>query len=317
MVFGYGCSDQRSADEVAVEQPGVVGGAGQQISLVLTVDGDVITIEGLVPDQAAKDQLIGVAQSAYGAENVLDQLVVDEGATLEGGTIRIVGSAAREDDRPAAILEQFSADFESSQPWQRGRHRRHDAHPRCRHADRRRGSGHPERRLPDEQSIVDLVAVAGQVWGADNVDGSGLSVGATTWTDGLITMVGSASSTDERPDTFVGLVPAQIGTLVTVDTAALEVVDDDARRLEIQTEINDLVEANPIQFAPTLADIDPESDDTLVELAGSSNRSRPARSRSSATPTASATIKRTWCCQKIEQRPWWSAWRSSVSPTRE
>jgi outer membrane protein OmpA-like peptidoglycan-associated protein len=266
VVFGYVFSDQRSSDRGAVE-PGAIAGAAEPIRLVFRVDGDVITLQGEVPDEAARDQLLARAQAAYGSENVIDQLTVNLETTLDEGTIRFVGSAAFGDERPQALQDAVIAEFGlANRGFEVGFVETVLSPVNAQVAvddDSVTLSG----ALPDEQSVADLTATAVEVWGAANVDAAALTVGETTWTEGLIRLTGSVLPNDQRIDQFVGLVPERLGALVTVDTSALSITDITAELTAVQVAIDELLLANPIQFAPLSTDIDPTSDPTIVELA--------------------------------------------------
>lgn len=266
VIVGYGCSDLRT-DEVAGTGGAELASDGHPARLVFRVDGDIITLEGTVPDEAAKAQLLASAQLSYGSENVIDELVVDDGSSFEEGTIRVVGSAAFDDDRPQALQDAIGADFGlANRGFEVGFVETVLAPVNALVAvadGRIQLSG----ALPDQQSIDDLVVVGGEVWGAANVDSSLLTIGETTWTDGRIRMTGTALSNDQRIGTFVTLIPERIGALVSVDTSGLT-IDDISRLLtEVQTQINALVGESPIRFAPLSAEIEPDSDPTLVEVA--------------------------------------------------
>ncbi len=266
VIFGYGCSDRRGADPVANDQ-GVMVASGEPTHLVFRVDGDIITLQGEVPDDGAKDQLLSRAQSSYGVENVIDELVINAETTFEAGTIRLIGSAAFNDDRPEALQEAVSTAFGlANRGFEVGFVDTVLTPVSAQMAvDDLRVSLSGS--LPDQQSVDDLVAVAAEVWGAENVDSTALTIGETTWTDGLIRLTGTALSADQRIATFVALVPERIGALVTVDTAAVTINDVSQLLDTVQIAINDLIVANPIQFAPLSADIEPDSDSTLVEVA--------------------------------------------------
>jgi OmpA-OmpF porin, OOP family len=72
-----------------------------------TWDGDKITLEGVVPDDAAKKALVAQAAAKYGATNVIDKLTID--AAAKGAiTLALLGTApsdaaksARGDDAKA------------------------------------------------------------------------------------------------------------------------------------------------------------------------------------------------------------------------
>jgi OOP family OmpA-OmpF porin len=126
--------------------------------------------------------------------------------------------------------------------------------------------------LPDEQSVTDLQAAASEVWGPGNVDATGLTVGETTWTDGVVRFTGSTTPTDDRPTRFGELVKERVDALIVIDTSGLSIVDNTAELEEVQTTVDGLVTASPIQFAPDSPVISDESDAVLTEVAASLNQ---------------------------------------------
>ncbi|MGF1596656.1 MAG: OmpA family protein [Acidimicrobiales bacterium] len=263
--FGYGCSDVRGND-IATSDPAQVMAGGEPNRLVFRVDGDVIVLQGSVPDQAAHDQIVAAAGALYQAENVVNELVVDEDTTLEEGTIRVVGSALSGDERAGQLQDRIAADFGlANRGFEVGFSDTAIA-PVDAIVSVGDGSVTLSGILPDEQSVADLVALVGDIWGAERVDGSSLSVGDTTWTDGRIRVVGTTATSDQRIGELVAQAPERIATLVTVDTSGLTLADDSSLRAEIQSSIADIVTADPIRFAPNSAGIDPASDAVLVQV---------------------------------------------------
>ena len=265
VVFGYGCSDQRT-EELATREVGEVMANGEPSRLVFNVDGDIIAIQGSVPDEAARTQILDAVKADYGAENVVDELVVDEGTTLEEGTIRLVGSALTDDERPKALQDRVSADFGLANRGFEVTFAETVLAPVLAELALTNTGVSVAGLLPDDQSLTDLVALVSEVWTGLPVDTTALGVGETTWTDGLIRVIGSSSSNDLRVGQFTSLVPDRIATLVVVDTSELVISDDSERVAEVQQTITDLVLAQPILFAPESANIDPASDPVLAEV---------------------------------------------------
>jgi outer membrane protein OmpA-like peptidoglycan-associated protein len=234
---------------------------------VFRVDGDIITLQGTVPDEAAKAQLLSRAQGSYGPENVIDELTVDSDVTFDDGTIRVVGSAASDDDRAQTLQEAISTDFGLANRGFEVGFLETVLAPVNVQVAVAEGQVAISGVLPDEQSITDLVAVANEVWGEINTDAAALTVGDTTWTEGSVRLTGSALSNDQRIATFVALVSDRIGTLVTVDTSGLTINDITVQLETVQAAIDELVAASPIQFEPLSAEIEASSDPTLVGVA--------------------------------------------------
>jgi OOP family OmpA-OmpF porin len=267
VVFGYACSDARPNDVTATDSAAELAGGASPSRLVFRVDGDVIAVQGAVPDEAARDQLISAAQAVYGPENVVDNITIEQDTTLESGTVRFVGSSTLGDERPEALHESVAATFGlANRGFEVG------------FAETVRGPVDAEARvdgagvvlsgeLPDEGSVVELQAVAGEVWGPENVDGGGLTVGESVWTDGAVRLTGSTAPNDDRPTIFGELVKARIDALVVIDTSGLSIIDNSAQLAEVQATVDELVAASPIQFAPDSPVISEESDAVLDEVA--------------------------------------------------
>ncbi len=277
VVFGYACSDVRP-DELTTNDPAaeLVGGAAPS-RLVFRVDGDVVAVQGAVPDQPAKDQLIALAQDVYGPENVVDDVTVDADTTLESGTVRFVGSAILGDERPealqAAVTSTFGLDNRGFEVGFAETQRAPvDAGAAITGAAGGGATVVLSGALPNEQSITDLQTAAAEIWGIENVDGVALVVGDTTWTDGVLRLSGSTLPTDDRPAQFGALVRERIDAAITVDTSGLTIVDNSAQVDEVQAAVAALVTASPIQFAPDSPVISEESDTVLAEVAATLNQ---------------------------------------------
>lgn len=271
VIFGWACSDQRGS-EVAGGDPMEQLTGEEPSRLVFRFDGDVVAVQGSVPDEAARTQLLAVAADAYGAENVVDDLMVDPATTLETGTVRYVGAATFGDERPKGLETAVESGFGlANRGFEVGFV---ETVLDAVNAEVAIEDGRATLTgvLPDEESVADLVAVAGEVWQPANVDSAGLSVGDTTWTDGVIRVTGSTTEADDGVERFRGLVSERIDTLVMVDTAGLTVVDNSELVAEVQTTVDDLVAASPIQFAPNSPAIDAASDELLIEVAEALNR---------------------------------------------
>lgn len=266
VVFGYGCSDLRG-DEDGPTTGAEVAVGGEPSNIVFRVDGDIISISGTVPDEAAKAQLLDAAQQRYGAENVIDEIEVSTAATLEGGTIRSVGTAEIGDERAQELQQAVTADFSLTERGFEVGFAEAVLAPVNATVEVDDNIVVVAGTLPDEQSIGDLVAIALEVWGDGNVEGTNLTTGETTWTEGRIVVSGNALSNDQRIGTFVSLVAERIGPLVEVDTSGLAVTDITAELDRVQGEIDVLVATSPILFEPELAEIDPTSEATLVQIA--------------------------------------------------
>jgi outer membrane protein OmpA-like peptidoglycan-associated protein len=268
--FGYGCSGKVGSD-AAPMQPAEMLASAEPSRFQFRVEGDIVTLEGSVPDQAARDQLVALAAPIYGAPNVVDSLNIDSDSTLEEGTLRVIGQAKVGDTRPQTLHDQVIENFGlTSRGFEVG-FQESILSPVAAAVAIDGANVVLTGALPDEQSVIDFIAVAGEVWGAANVDGTALTVGETTWTEGRIQLSGTPVATDANVTRFTTLVGERIGTLVAVEITGLAAGDDPAQILTAQTTVDTLVAGSPIAFAPDSADIDAASDALLTELAAALN----------------------------------------------
>lgn len=70
-------------------------------AVIIDVTAGSVTLTGIVPDDETRARLVGAAVELYGAENVADQLQVDDGYSNDNGTVRVTGSA---EEATAALL---------------------------------------------------------------------------------------------------------------------------------------------------------------------------------------------------------------------
>ena len=74
-----------------------------------------MTLQGSVPDQAARDQILVETQNLYGAANVIDELILDETTTLEDGIVSVTGAALVDDRRPEQLQAALGSGLGLSQ----------------------------------------------------------------------------------------------------------------------------------------------------------------------------------------------------------
>ena len=236
------------------------------VRLNVEVEGDIVTVEGTVPDEAARVQLMSTVESIYNASNIIDEVMVDPESTLDGGSIAVTGVATVDDERPGALRDAIVADFgledggvtversedESVIPVSIEGFLEDDA-------IRLSGS------VPDQESIDDLTAAAQAAFGS--VDGSGLIIDERTWTGAQLRVTGTVAPGDSSHTQFVAEVEGAFGTLLPVDVSAVT-VDLSAENLAvIEAELQEAVAVNPILFAPQSSDLDPASDAVLAQIA--------------------------------------------------
>lgn len=269
--FAWACDDRSSEAPLITESASEEPTATVAVRLVIDVDGDIIILRGSVPDDAARAQIVSVAGGHYGPENVIDELTVDASSTFEGGSVSVTGSAPAGDPRPEALRQAISSDFGLAADFSVARGEAAALAPVRVTVEVDGPSVSLRGGVPDQASIDDLTAAAEAVWGAGNVDTSGLVVSESTWTDGVVTATGTASIGDTRAAAFPAEVQSRFGALVTVDVGGVQANDDPAALTDIEEEINGQLAIQPIRFAPESADIETESDEVLADIAAKLN----------------------------------------------
>lgn len=266
--FAWGCEATEDDDplpEVVDDETGATVAA--PVRLNIEVEGDIVTIRGAVPDEAARGQLISLVESIYSSANLIDELTVDPETTLEAGSIAVSGVATVDDDRPVVLRDAIVEDF-GLEDGGVTVERREDAVLSVSvdafiENDTVRLSG----ALPDQASIDDLTAAAQAAWGANAVDSSGLITDDRTWTDGQIRVTGTAPAGDTSHQDFATEVTDRFGSLVTVDVSGVAPDLNPEALAAIEAEIQEEMQANPILFAPQSAELDPSSDVVLQSIA--------------------------------------------------
>jgi outer membrane protein OmpA-like peptidoglycan-associated protein len=268
VVFSWACNDRSdTAGEPQTESEAAEVTSGSSTRLDVSVEGDVVTLRGSVPDQAARDQILVETQNLYGAANVIDELILDETTTLEDGIVSVTGAALIDDNRPEQLqaalgsglgLSQgdFAIDFGSAV-----------VEAVALDAQLASGAIMFSGVVPDDVSVVDLVAAGEAVWGPGSVDASGLAIGAASWTDATITITGSTEPGDDRLAAFVPEVQNRFGALVNVDTSAVTVDQSQEVLTGLEDDIRAQLAEQQILFAPLSADIETESDQVLIDIA--------------------------------------------------
>lgn len=266
--FSWACNDRSStAGEPLTEEAAEEAAGGASVDLQVSVDGGIVSVSGAVPDDAAKSQVLQIAGNVYGPENVIDELEVDDTATLDDGTVNIAGTASFDDNRPEALRDELSSGLGLSEDGfeiDRG-----EASVAAVAIDAQLNNGvlRLTGAVPDQASVDDLVSATETIWGPGSADVTSLVIADSTWTDGAVRVTGSARPGDTRVNGLEAEIQSRFGALVTVDISEIG-LDQSAEALaEIQNEITAELALQPIRFAPLLADIETESDAVLVSIA--------------------------------------------------
>lgn len=269
--FSWACEDRTPApgEEVAQESDDAV--ATTPVAVDFRVDGDIITVRGQVPDDAARQQILIATQDLYGPANVIDELTVAEDRTFEEGTVSLVGSATFDDERPDDLIGVVSSNFGLTQGDFEIDRGAASVDPVVVQAILDNGTLSLSGAVPDQQSVSELNAAAVAVWGAGNVDTNGLTVADSTWTEGSVTVTGTRALDDARVEQFPSEVRRRFGGLVTVDISGTAADLSPEALAGVETSIAESVLLEPIRFEPTSADIVAESAAILVSVAETLN----------------------------------------------
>ncbi len=263
--FGYGCSGRfTEADPIA---PADMLSTAEPVRLVVKVEGDLVTLDGALPDQASFDRLRQIAAAIYGEGNVVNNLTIDSTTTLDEGTLRMVGQALRNDERPRSFQDDVLDAFDLDERGYEVGAVETVLKPVQATVSIDGATVNLSGTLPDADAVSALTAIAGETWGTSALNATGLTSGESTWDGGQIRLTGTVVSTDPRVGAFTALVAERIGTKVLVDTAGLPPGDAPAAIDTAQTTIETLLASSPIKFAPDSAEIDTASDAVLVQLA--------------------------------------------------
>ncbi|MGH1488969.1 MAG: OmpA family protein [Acidimicrobiales bacterium] len=267
VLFSWACNDRTPApgEQLNEESSGEV--LTTAVNLDIVVEGDIVTVSGAVPDEAARQQIIIATQNLYGPENVIDELVVDSETSFDDGEVSLVGSALFEDERPDALIEAMVSNFGLEEGSVAVDRDAASVNPVAIQGLLANGTLSLTGTVPDQQSVNELNAAAEAVWGPGNVDTNGLTVADSTWTEGAVTITGSAAVDDERAALFPSEVQRRFGGLVVVDVSGVTRDLSAAALSTVESDIAEQVLLQPIQFEPTSSDIVPESETILATVA--------------------------------------------------
>ncbi|MFV0259349.1 MAG: OmpA family protein [Acidimicrobiales bacterium] len=266
--FGWACSGPRPTD-VAIISP--VGADAHPVQIVVRIENDVVVVSGRVPDEAAEARIVDLSRKIYGDQNVIDEIDLEEGASFDGGTLRFVGSANQADERAATLhtrlIEELGLDDRGFDVSFVDASRPPIDVTMTLEGDRVSLTGV----VPDDGVVGAVTTAAEEAWGVGNVDTVALTVGNTTLTGGVVRATGRLDSSDQRIGTFSSRLLEQLPE-IRIDTSGLVIAGDAQRTTEIQTQINELVLATPVVFVADSAELTPESDPVLTQIAGLLNQ---------------------------------------------
>ncbi len=222
-------------------------------ALTFMVDGDTVTLTGAVPDESARAQLVEFAQGRYAT--VIDELTIDDGTTLTGGTLTVTGSATEGDLDPAGLQADAAVLGLEAGPldvtFTAAEELPVDAEVAVA-TDTVVLTG----AFPDQASLDQFVNAANETFGAANVDASGLTVDpGTTLTGSTIRITGLIDAGDTRGAELQSALGAFFGG-TTVDQSGLtfDTGADALGRLEERLKAD--LAATPILFNTGSFDVD-------------------------------------------------------------
>lgn len=237
--------------------------------LVYLVERDSVTLTGSVPDMTARDQLVGQARDVYGETNVVDELVVDSGMTMDGGSVRVTGNAANEDDRPALLLGLAATVGGLSPTLDVAKASASLTPVDAELAVSADASIKLGGIVPDEASRLRLIENAEQIYGPGNVDATNLTVGDATWDDGEIRLIGIVDPGDTLAEAMQELLERDNPGITVSNTVEIDSSPEALGRL--QDKLAEELAAEPILFATNSANISSDSDTILQRVANAMN----------------------------------------------
>lgn len=275
-VVAYGCEDEdlHGVDTVAA--------AVEPAELTLRIAGTMVTLEGRVPDQAGREQLVELARARYGATNVVDTLVIDEGTTMEDGAVAVAGTTVEGDTDPTALQADIAGalmlrvgpvSLTFTQPPEQPAEEVPPAEEVAATPPAELvASVTPELvvltgQVPDADAATAATAAAEAAWGAGTVDASALTVADSTWEGGRIVLVGTVDVGDTRAATLAESLAAAAAGAVSVDSAGVVVDTSGEAVARLQARVAERLAAEPIVFTSASSTIDPSSEAVLQALA--------------------------------------------------
>ena len=265
-----GNDDPTASVTTAVDTGGDVAASLTPTALTYVVSGDSVTLTGSVPDATARDQLVGQAREIYGDANVIDELTIDDSTTMDGGTVTVTGDALLGDNRADALLSQASS-LSGMTPSMDVNFTEVVLDPvDVEFAVAADGTVRLIGVVPDAASQARLIANATEIYGAGNIDSSGLSVADnTTWDGGQIRVTGLVDPGDTLAGDLQGLLERDNAGVTVNNTVE---VDNSAEALgRLQDKLRAELTIEPILFASNRATISPESDEILQRVATAMN----------------------------------------------
>ncbi len=237
------------------------------VDVLLSVDHDTIALAGAVPDDATVDRLVELADARYADGEVIDELTVDDGTTLDQGHVTVSGVTVEGDPRPEGISGDVAAALGLAANPLDVTFETQVLSPASVSVDVSDTQATVSGAVPSEEDRSQMVAVIGDAWGTA-VDDGGLVVGDALTMDGAtITVSGSVLAGDLRVGQMGGALVGAFGEGVNIDISGLEVDTSDAALADLEEQLRVQLAENPILFEVGSAVIDAQSAPIVEQVA--------------------------------------------------
>ncbi len=273
-VTSWACSD---GSDTASPFTDVSGSVATSV-LTMAVDSDIITIRGSVPDQETRDGVHELAANYYEEARIIDAITVDPDVALEGGSIRVSGEASADDERPDQLKQDVIDRYGLSDGGTELQLPGSGISPSAIEVNVSPDALVMTGAVPDEAASASLEAAGRAFWPANGVDVAGLQRSDQVTLDGAtIRLSGNLLPGDDRAVQLAAQLEETFGSEVTVDMGGVT-IDESGETLEaVEDELVELLQAEPILFAPQSAEIEPVSDAVLQTIATKLNQVPSAR----------------------------------------
>lgn len=237
--------------------------------VTLTVDRAVATLQGSVPDEGARQQLLRIAEEQFGRGNVVDELTVDPGVDLATGIFSVGGRALTGDLSPELVQLTAGADLGLAA----GPFEVQFVAPNVNPAEIVMTVGGDTvliaGTVPDEAAVTRVRLTAEAVYGEGNVDTTGLEIATTTLDGASILISGLTAPGDRRAVELAEVAVVDFSSASVTDESKVDVSDEALDAFEAQ--LAEALRANPILFDVGTSRLTDEGLANLVPIAASIN----------------------------------------------
>lgn len=249
--------------------PPTVAPALEPASVSLTVDRAVATLQGSVPDEGARQQLLRIAEEQFGRGNVVDELTVDPGVDLATGILSVSGTAENGDLSPELVQLTAGADLGLAA----GPFDVQFVTPTVDSAQIVMTVGGDTvliaGTVPNEAAVTRIRLTAEAVYGEGNVDTTGLEIATTTLDGASIVISGLTAPGDRRAVQLAEVAVVDFSSASVIDQSQIDVSDEALDAFEAQ--LAETLRANPILFDVGTSRLTDDGLANLVPVAASIN----------------------------------------------